>query len=220
MRKKARLQKIITILFLAVFTVFGIACKTVEQREEPRAGLLGIRLINPGPEELRALGLGTRRGAFVIGHYIGSPADRAGIKAGDFIVAINRVETPDTETGQQIIRTIGSGNTAVVTVIRDGTSLDFTAVLGTWTGEFAEDNRWLWPGFVVHHQSLNVTRVTAGSPAAFTGIQTGDRITRINGIPVTNLLSFYRVLREQAGNELMFTYIRNGVSRESARFRY
>ena len=217
--KRIKTLQIITLLSIICFAVLGYACKTVEPGEEPRAGLLGLRLVNPSPGELEALGLGTRRGSFVTGHYIGSPADTAGIRAGDYIVTINSQEAPDMAAGQQLIRRIGSGNNAVITVIRDGTSRDFTAVLGTWTDDFVEDPRWLWPGLIVHPQTLAVTRVDAGSPAAATGIQTGDQITRINRITVNNLPSFYRVLRDQTEGELLFTFVRNGVSRESARYR-
>ena len=130
---------------------------------------------------------------FVLDYFIGSPADRAGIRAGDLIISINRREG-DYETLRQMVAGMRSGDTAVFTVIRDGISFDFTMTLDAWADEFFEDTRLQWPGLDVHPQSLNVTYVELGSPAAFTGIQQGDRITHINDFPVTDFLSFYKVL--------------------------
>jgi len=213
-------KKKAAIIMLTLFVVlFGVSCATVEQ---PR-GMLGIRAPDPSLEFRQALGLGMRGGRLVVDHYFGSSADAAGIRAGDFIVAVNGQPISSSigyEPGTlgHAIRSIGSGNTAVITIIRDGTFMDLNATLGIWDYGFVEDNRFRWPGFNVNPQG-QVTQVFAGSPGDFMGIRQGDWITHINDTQITDLMSFFRVLREHADGEIWFTYVRSGVTRESLRFR-
>jgi C-terminal processing protease CtpA/Prc len=57
------------------------------------------------------------------------------------------------------------------------------------------------------------------TPAAIIGLRRGDRITHINETPVKDLLSFYKVLREQTDRELWFTFIRGDTTLDSLKYR-
>ncbi|HXF84402.1 MAG TPA: trypsin-like peptidase domain-containing protein [Anaerolineales bacterium] len=95
-------------------------------------------------EEIEALGLETYQGAYVISVVPDGPADKAGIKAGetptsipglnaggDLIIAFDGkpVKTFD-DLLSYLIKTKSPGDTAVLTVLRDGGTLDITVTLG------------------------------------------------------------------------------------------
>lgn len=95
--------------------------------------------------EIEALGLDRYTGAYVIAVVPGGPADQAGIRAGntptsidglnaggDLIVAFDgrEVKTFD-DLLSYLITTKSPGDTAVLTVLRDGEFVDITLTLGT-----------------------------------------------------------------------------------------
>ena len=53
---------------------------------------------------------------------------------------------------------------------------------------------------------VEIAEVQEGSPAAQRGLRTGDLITRVNRIPVTNL----QELRQAARNRILFLNVRRG----------
>ena len=98
-----------------------------------------------GLADIEALGLNTYTGAYVISVTPGGPADQAGIRAGDtptsnpnlnaggdIIVAFDEqpVHTFD-QLLSYLTLTKSPGDTAVLTVLRDGQPMDITVTLGT-----------------------------------------------------------------------------------------
>ena len=199
-----------------------------------RDGWLGVSLNDLDREFLQALGLEGRRGAFASQVFIGSPADNSGIRAGDFIVAVDGREIRNANALTQIVGNIRPGDSAIFTIIRDGVSRDFNVRIDARTDELAADSQRLWPGVMVvaltdsvrsslrldeDAQGLYVASISPGSPAAIVGLLRGDRITHINENPVEDLRTFYRILREQTDRELWFTFIRGEATLESIRYR-
>jgi Do/DeqQ family serine protease len=197
-------------------------------------GWLGVSLNDLDRETLQALGLEGRRGAFASQVFIGSPAEKAGIRAGDFITAVDNKEIRNSNTLTQTVGNIRPGDTAVFTIIRDGASRNFNVRIEARTDELAADSKRLWPGVMVvalsdsvrsslrlesDAQGLYVVNVIAETPAAIIGLLRGDRITHINDTPVRDLQSFYKVLREQTERELWFSFIRGETTLDSLKFR-
>jgi len=197
-------------------------------------GWLGVSLVDPDRATLVAMGLDGTRGSMASQVFLGSPADNGGIRPGDFVTHVNGNEVRGSNQLTQMVGNIRPGDTAVFRVTRDGSSMDFTVRVVERTDGVAADSRRLWPGVMVvsltdeirsgldladDAQGLFVAQVIAGTPAAIVGLQRGDRITAINDIPVSDLPSFYRVLRERAGTELWFSFIREENNLESIRFR-
>jgi S1-C subfamily serine protease len=61
-----------------------------------------------------------------------------------------------------------------------------------------------------------VSRVRAGSPAAASGIERGDIITRVDGHPVRSAREFYEILeRGTVGQPLRLTLFRDGAERQA-----
>ncbi|MBU4335435.1 MAG: trypsin-like peptidase domain-containing protein, partial [Actinobacteria bacterium] len=90
---------------------------------------LGVRLTD---DTATADGV-TRRGAKVASVTSGSPADEAGIEAGDVIVAIGDNPTPGSESLTAYVRSMSAGDTVTLTLVRDGKALEVDATLAAKT---------------------------------------------------------------------------------------
>jgi len=196
-------------------------------------GWLGVQLMETSREVNDGLGLGSARGALVSQVFLGGPADKGGIKPGDFITHVNGRETRTYQLIQLAVSDLRAGETAVFTVIRDRQQMDIRVTIEARNEQTAADNRGLWPGVTVSpltdqlRQTLNlgrnatglvVTQVASGSPADIIGLRAGDRIHSINGQSISDIASFYKTLRERTAATLWFGLFRGESSLESLRF--
>jgi len=197
-------------------------------------GWLGVLLMEPGKETAEALGLDGKRGALAAQVFIDSPADKGGIKPGDFITHVNGKEVRGVQQLQLVVGDLKPGDRATFTVIRDKKPADFQVRIETRTDQVSSNNTKLWPGLTVvplndqiretfdldkDAKGLFVLEVTDGSPAKIIGMQRGDRIQSVNGEKVGDIAAFFKALREKTGNELWFGYQRGDASLESLRFK-
>jgi len=199
-----------------------------------RYGWLGVSLMEANKETITGLGLESKRGALASQVFIGSPADKGGIKPGDFITHVNGKEARGVQQLQMIVGDLRPGDNASFTVIRDKQTKVIQVRIETRTEQVASDNKKLWPGVTVIplndqiRQSLEldkdakglfVAQVISGSPADIIGIKQGDRITAVNGVTVNDIAAFYKVLRENTNTELWFGLLRNDSTVESLKFK-
>ncbi|MHB9293623.1 Do family serine endopeptidase [Hollandina sp. SP2] len=197
-------------------------------------GWLGVSLTDPDRDIVQALKLEGKRGALATQVFLGSPADKGGIRPGDFITHVNGKEARGMNPLTMMVGDIKPGEQAQFTVIRDGVSQNFQVRIEARTDTVAADNKKLWPGvFIVplsdairdslkldkNAQGLYVAQVIQETPAAIIGLQRGDRITGINGEPVKDLPSFYKSLREKTDKELWFNFIRGDTTLETLKFK-
>jgi Do/DeqQ family serine protease len=197
-------------------------------------GWLGVSLLEPGRETITELGLDGKRGALASQVFLGSPADRGGIRAGDFITHVNGREARGSNQLQLLVGDLRPGDRATFTVIRDRATMEIQVRIEARTDQAASDNRNLWPGVTVVpltdqlRQSLDLPRnatglvaaqIVSGSPADIVGLRQGDRIISINGENVRDMAAFFRVLRERTASELWFGIQRGEAALESLRFK-
>jgi len=197
-------------------------------------GWLGVLLMEPNRETAAGLGLEGKRGALASQVFLGSPADKGGIKPGDFITHVNGRETRGVNQLQMLVGDLRPGDRATFTVIRDKASINFQVLIEERTEQVSSDNRKLWPGVNViplteqlkenlsldkDAKGLYVTQIIQGGPADIVGLKQGDRITAVNGENVNDIASFFKALREKTGNELWFGIQRGESSLESLRFK-
>ena len=189
-------------------------------------GWVGVSLVDISKEYKDELGVGTTEGAFAAEVFTNSPAYKAGIKPGDYIIELNGKKVKNTN---QLVREVGSlaaGTTATFVVIRGGEKLP---VINVKIEERAKDsdiqNNRMWPGFIasvltdeVREQlkiddkkvkGVVVTNIEEKSPAASLRLQNGDVITAVNGVTVTNLKEFYAEL-SNAKRSVSFDIYSNG----------
>ncbi|MDR1637256.1 MAG: Do family serine endopeptidase [Treponema sp.] len=186
-------------------------------------GWLGVSLNDPGKETLQVLGLEGKRGALASQVFIGSPAEKGGIRPGDFITQVDGREARGMNQLTMMVGDLKPGDQAVFSLIRDGAPMDITVRIEARSDQVASENKKLWPGLYVapltdeiknslkldkNARGLFVAQVIADSPADVIGLRQGDRITAINGEEVQDLAAFYRFLREKTAKELWFGFIR------------
>ena len=197
-------------------------------------GWLGVSLMEATKEMVAALGLENKRGALAAQVFLGSPADKGGIKPGDFITHVNGKEAKGIQQLQMIVGDLKPGDNAKFTLIRDKQTKEIQVRIEVRTDQVASDNKKLWPGVTVvplndqlrqgmdldkDAKGLVVVQVVQGSPADVVGIKQGDRITAVNGTAVSDIAAFYKVLRENATAELWFGVLRGDATVESMKFK-
>src|SRR5271157_4985324 len=97
-------------------------------------GSIGIRFTPSDTDQARAnlKVAGVKDGVFVVQVTPGGPSEKAGMKEGDVIVAINAKPVHD---GNQLIDTVTAtpvGNTVNLAVLRDGKRDNYKVVVGNW----------------------------------------------------------------------------------------
>ena len=199
-------------------------------------GWLGVSLtdIERDSEVIKDLKLEGKRGALASDVFIGSPAAKGGVQPGDFITHVNGREMANITRLQQAVSELKPGETYTFTVIRDGAPRELRVKIDARNNEVAGENNKLWPGVYAHPvtedlrsalklakdaSGLVVVRVVEKSPAAIINLQRGDMITAVNDIPVRDLSSFYRALRENASKEFWVSIVRGDAKLDTMKYK-
>lgn len=101
-----------------------------------RRGLLGVNIQNITEDTAKALDLKETKGVLVSNVKAGGSADKAGVKRGDIIIAINGEKIDDGNTLRNKVAGTLPGNPIKLTVVRNGAEQELTATLD----EFQTDN--------------------------------------------------------------------------------
>ncbi|MDR0383578.1 MAG: Do family serine endopeptidase [Spirochaetaceae bacterium] len=198
-------------------------------------GWLGVSLMEVDNAMSRDMGMDGRQGAFVSGVFIGSPAEKGGIRPGDFVTSVDGKDMASSRQLTRIVADLKAGQRHVFTVLRGNRSIDLNVTIAERKNEVAAENGKLWPGLFVLpvsdkvikdmqlensvEKGLVVAQVVEKSPAAVIGLARKDIITAVNGEEVNDLNAFYRVLSEKAGNELWFDISRGGTKLETMKYK-
>ncbi len=127
-----------------------------------------------------------------------SAAERAGLQPGDRILTFNHKQNPVWEDFVLEVR-LRPNEEIPLTIERNGQMIDLTVRPQTETVRNEQVGR---VGIEPYLGSIRIGKVSAGSPAALAGLQTDDRITGINGEPLTTWSQFTQALEDNAGQEL------------------
>jgi Do/DeqQ family serine protease len=98
-----------------------------------RRGQLGITVLKIPSEEATKLGVTQGPGVVVYDVQAGSAADRAGLRKGDIITALNGVAINDPNTFRNMIAASAPGTEVTLTVKRGGSEQQLRATLGEFT---------------------------------------------------------------------------------------
>jgi serine protease Do len=175
-------------------------------------GYLGIST-QPVTEGIRqALGLQDREGVLVTAVEPGLPGAKAGLLAGDALVAIDGVPIPDVRWFQSEVAARKPGTEARLTLIRKGRPGVATATLDTWPADKPEPRSMPpprnWLGLVVRDatqvgpdRGIIIAEVEGGSPADRADLRPGDIVSEVNLAPVRNEADFDKIAKVMAGTE-------------------
>ena len=96
-------------------------------------GWLGVSIQDLTPDLAASLSIKETAGALISGVEKGSPADKAGLKRGDVITAVNDKKTGDATGLRNLISAMTPGAKADVGIVRDGNKQTITVTLGEYS---------------------------------------------------------------------------------------
>lgn len=201
----------------------------LQDKGEVTRGWIGVAVQELTPELSESFGIRNEEGALVANVVPGSPADKAGIQAGDIIVAFQGQKI---ENVKDLPHTIGEtpiGTTAEITIIRQGEKQKLpvtvqemeessherqiakAADLGLQVEELPPDTAQRW-GYN-RYSGLIVTRVEPGSLADDAGLQAGDLIVEVNRTPLGTLKEYHNLLEQSSTKRgILFLVMRDQSS--------
>jgi serine protease Do len=98
-------------------------------------GRLGVQIENVSKDVAESIGLGRPQGAFVRSVESGSPAEKAGIEAGDVITKFDGKAIDRSNDLPRIVGNVKPGTKSAVTVWRRNASKEFSVVIGEFDAE-------------------------------------------------------------------------------------
>lgn len=188
---------------------------------EVRRGRLGIAIQDITPDIAQALSLPTSKGALVSKVEPDSPAEEAGLKAGDAIVKLNEQTIVNSNALRARVGLLERGTSVRLVIIRDGKEHEVSARIGEVKpteiiggsslrqlagARFTEipEDRAERDGLA----GVYVSDVSPGSPAWQLGLRSGDVILAVNRQRVTSVAEFDSVTKSIDG-VLAFNILRN-----------
>jgi serine protease Do len=196
-------------------------------------GYLGVQIQPLNKELSESLGLKNEKGALVAGAQDGTPAAKAGLKAGDVITAVNGEAVANARELTRKVAGMKPGAKAEFTYLRDGRERTVTVELATLPNEQRASldrpklddgvpklGLQLAPAGEVAgsgEDGVVVTRVDPDGPAAAKGIKDGDVILEVGGQAVAKPADVKAGLEaaQKAGKKAVLLRVK---SKEGTRF--
>lgn len=122
----------------------NMAAKIIDQIKDGKKvsrGWIGVTIQDVDENAAKALGMKDSSGALVGSVLENEPAQKAGIKDGDVIIAVDHKDIDDSAALLRAIADKAPGSTAVLTVWRDGKTMNFTVTLGERKSQQLNDNK-------------------------------------------------------------------------------
>lgn len=179
-------------------------------------GYIGIATQDLNPELAEALGVKNQGGAVVVNITQGSPAEQAGLLAGDVLVSINNESVDGASDVRNRIGLLPVGSEITFEFYREGKRQKLTTKLSSrkqFTAKASPGNLRL-QGIKLSNLDTNspyygvvegivVTEIDQASLAWRSGLRQGDIITSVNREPVTNAEQFFGRLSRYDGPLLL-----------------
>jgi serine protease Do len=208
------------------------------QNGKVRRGQLGVNIQNITEDVAKSLELKDSKGVLVTGVRAGSAAEKAGIKRGDIITAINGEKVEDGNVLRNKVAGTLPGTDIKLTVFRNGQDQEFVAKLDEFDTEEAkkenqqEENNPENPNKPSGKLGLNLRPITPdeakrlqlpdgtsglvvtdsdpNGAAAAEGIERGDVILEVNRQPVETLDDMQSALGKSGDGPILLVVFRRG----------
>jgi len=203
-----------------------------------RRGMLGVTIQSVDADLASSLNLPTARGAIVTSVSEGGPAEKAGLKRGDVILAIDKQPVLDNNSLRNLIASKSPGSNVEVTASRNGRDQNFEVALAELPDRQQRDSEdedtsttgstgnqkyglTLQPvtpgtaqriGLDAADQGLLVSRLDPNGSAAAAGIRQDDLIQEVNRQPVKSVAEFNAAVQQSGAKPaLVLVKRRNGI---------
>ncbi len=188
-------------------------------------GFLGATIQKVTPEIAETMGLKQAQGALVADLTKDGPAERAGLKTGDVILALDGKQIKDSADLPLQVAKLAPGKTVQARVMRDGKELTLPIKVGevkesevvasTKTGDLGLAVQKMTPDIAAElglerTEGVVITEVTPGSAADDAGLQRGDVIAEVNRHPVRTVADFDRETAKTGKDRSILFLIRRG----------
>ncbi len=162
--------------------------RQIQKTGKVERGQLGVQVGDLQREQMQELGLTRAGGAFVGGVINDSSAAKAGIRAGDVILAFNGKEIVSSSDLPPLVGAMPPGSRASVKLLRDGKNLDVMVVLSPLDEAVASNNRGEQRAAPSLGTDLNSVGIVVSEIDSATrsrlGLKIGEgvRISRVSGV--------------------------------------
>ncbi len=190
-------------------------------------GWLGVEIQDLTPELARSFGLKQATGVLISNILPNSPAEKAGLKHGDIIVAYNGKPVKNGYEISRLVAETRPGTLATLKIIRDGKEKTLKVKIGILHREkmaqaSEEQNTWglavqnITPelaqqfGLTPNEGGVIITRVRPGSPAAEAGLHHGDIILEVDRTRVKNVKTYLKALEKAKSEKSLLLLIKRG----------
>ena len=178
---------------------------------EVKRGVLGVNIQTLTPDIAQSMELGNVQGALVSQVVEGSAAEKAGIRAGDVVTAVNGKPVKDAAGLRNVIGLLSVGDKVDVALLRDGKPRRVTAMIAERDTVAEAEAEAEGGGAGAVHSGLQgaeladaqgggvlVRSVAEGSPAAQRGLRANDVILAVGRTRVANVAEFRRATQGAA----------------------
>ena len=203
----------------------------LKEKGKVTRGWLGVYIQRLTPETAESLGIAGRKGALVSDVTSGGPAEKAGIRSGDVIVAFNGKEIKDEHDLPQAVASMTPGKTVDVRVLRDGKEMTIPVTIVEMEGEPGKPAgsgelsknlgltvQDITPDIaqrleITNTKGVVVTDVADGSKAEDAGFNEGDIIRAIKRTPVNNAAGFAKLVKKFEADKTILFLVERGDAR-------
>ncbi len=205
---------------------------TLLKGEQITRGMLGVSIQDVTRELAEQFHLPGNRGAIISQVNKGSPAEKAGMKAGDVVVRFNGRAVNAAAQLRNLVAATTPGSDANIVVIRNGNEKTLKVTIGKMSAESIASTK---PSRKVESQLANlgltvqtltadmarqlgveegagvlITDVEDGSPAAMAELQAGDVILEADHQPVSNVAELQSILIKDKEQILLLVRRKSG----------
>lgn len=202
-------------------------------REKGRVvrGWIGVSVQTVTPSLAESFGMKEPKGALVGNVVEGGPADAAGIKPGDIIVAFNKKEIKTMSDLPLVVAGAPVGSTVPVTIIREGKEIAINLKIAEMpeektaapskkaadTSDFGMTLQDITPALqkkmgLKERSGVIVVDVEQGSRADDAGIEEGDIIREVNHKPVKNIAEYRSEAQKSRKGASVLLLVNRGTS--------
>jgi serine protease Do len=191
-------------------------------------GWLGIMIQDITPELAESFGIKQTSGVLVGDVVQDGPADKAGLKRGDIITALNGKDLENAHALSRLVASTAPSTQVTLKIVRDGKSKEIKATIGTMPEETAEtpaaEDKSAWGltvqnltadlaqrfGWDENERGVVISDIQPGGSAAEAKLRPGDLIKEVNRQKIQNIRDYNQALQKQKKGESLLLLIKRG----------